>query len=1085
MRRCTTDSCLLMAGARTFNLDLPVATVLPSPRQDWHRLSSGHGRVRVARDIQVDWKAFTPESYLFTHCFPSGTKVLMADGTEKPIETVQEGDMVLSHKGVPRKVTAVMSREVDEDLVELDVASTGKVSSTSEHPYWVIPVEKSWCIHNRGWKKCVHGFASLCDKWSCETNGEECSFVEAGELKPGDLAFTPSLHGEQNKDGFTAKRFRLLGYYAAEGRIDRDKRGGAQDSVRFSISRQEMETIGAEIIDLMSECFGVISHSEFGNTDEGGITLSFASTEASDWFRKCCGVGSKEKRFSFDVMVAPKEYQVELLVAWIDGDGNLGKRDTNVRLSTSSEYLSSQAEVLFDRVGALGIRHGMPNSGGPTNRDKECYIWQVDVQNARLGMLSDRFPSKQYKRWPRTGERYRHAACIVSKIRSVSRKHFSGTVYNLSVDVDESYVAGRCAVHNCTIVSSVATAENGYYIDPACSELVNNNGNGWTNDVLTATFRTFVGGENYLEHVQIPELSKGKILDAVLRPVRYQDKQGREADVYYCFSGESKVLMADGSVCEIREVLPGMEVVSGDGTFQEVLAISRRYVDSGDVVKLSVRGVADDTVVTDNHGYWAKQDLSDDWEWIEAGKLQKNWWVLQPTPHVFGKKSVDADFAWLAGEYAAEGSLVQRKRADGSLYWSFTQFTCHSDEKDAIVSAAESVVDSIGPYDVPFFRSRWDSDVHNVRKCGGSIDVRDKGNGSNVRVGHRVIAEEMYRLCGKGAESKVLSSEILLEWDEESRLHFLAGLIDGDGHARRNVVSFKSASNEMVRQVEFILSSLGMAYSSTGSWHDGPYSGCVTVELDCYASDRLRPYLRIKNDFDKPPAEVHMGNRASLSVDGGIARRLANVGRVQGGVEIPVYNIEVSENHTYIVHNVRVKNCDILVATNRKHTSLVKDIESGKLTTMSMGCLADHVTCSRCGKVLGDNDPNCEHIDRQLLTTFVDEDGIERIVAELCGRMIEKDGKLVGDPKSCRFIEASWVEKPAFCGAVLNHYVTEVPEVAHVLAFPTLKLEETVEDLFKLRVADRTGMIILRVAREELLRRKREDMIERVARCGR
>lgn len=174
--------------------------------------------------------------------------------------------------------------------------------------------------------------------------------------------------------------------------------------------------------------------------------------------------------------------------------------------------------------------------------------------------------------------------------------------------------------------------------------------------------------------------------------------------------------------------------------------------------------------------------------------------------------------------------------------------------------------------------------------------------------------------------------------------------------------------------------------------------------------------------------------------------------------------------------------CDILVATNRKHEGLVKDIESGKLTTMSMGCLADYVTCSRCGIVLSDNQPNCEHLDRQLLTSFTDENGVERIVAELCGRMVKKGGKLEADPKSVRFIEASWVEKPAFYGAVLNHYLSEVPETAKILAFPTPKLAETVEDLFRLRVADRTGMIALRVAREELLRRNREAMIERVAR---
>ena len=172
---------------------------------------------------------------------------------------------------------------------------------------------------------------------------------------------------------------------------------------------------------------------------------------------------------------------------------------------------------------------------------------------------------------------------------------------------------------------------------------------------------------------------------------------------------------------------------------------------------------------------------------------------------------------------------------------------------------------------------------------------------------------------------------------------------------------------------------------------------------------------------------------------------------------------------------------DILVATNRKHQDLVGEIAAGEVNTMSMGCLANWVQCSRCGTVLGDNDPNCDHIGAQLLSTFVDENGVQRRVAELCGRTFVKDGNRTGDPDSVRFIEASWVEKPAFEGAVLNHYVGEARDAGKVLAFPTDKLEETIEDLFKLRVADRNGMMTLRVAREELMRRRREELVNRVA----
>lgn len=174
--------------------------------------------------------------------------------------------------------------------------------------------------------------------------------------------------------------------------------------------------------------------------------------------------------------------------------------------------------------------------------------------------------------------------------------------------------------------------------------------------------------------------------------------------------------------------------------------------------------------------------------------------------------------------------------------------------------------------------------------------------------------------------------------------------------------------------------------------------------------------------------------------------------------------------------------CDILVATNKKHDALVAKIASGDLTTMSMGCLADFVQCSKCGKVLGDNQPNCRHLDHEMLQTFKDKDGVERVVAELCGRLIKKGGKWEGDPKSVRFIEASWVEKPAFTGAVLNHYVAGVPkEAMAILDFPTAKLAETMEDIFRLRVADRAGMIVLKVARAELLKRMQDARQKKIA----
>jgi hypothetical protein len=109
---------------------------------------------------------------------------------------------------------------------------------------------------------------------------------------------------------------------------------------------------------------------------------------------------------------------------------------------------------------------------------------------------------------------------------------------------------------------------------------------------------------------------------------------------------------------------------------------------------------------------------------------------------------------------------------------------------------------------------------------------------------------------------------------------------------------------------------------------------------------------------------------------------------------------------------------DILIANDRKHASLIKDIESGKLSTLSMGCSIDGSTCTKCGHWAADETEFCDHVRHEKGNTFYGEDGQKYRVAELCG-----DESL--DPTGgVTFIEASWVETPAFTGAVARNVLT-------------------------------------------------------------
>ena len=106
---------------------------------------------------------------------------------------------------------------------------------------------------------------------------------------------------------------------------------------------------------------------------------------------------------------------------------------------------------------------------------------------------------------------------------------------------------------------------------------------------------------------------------------------------------------------------------------------------------------------------------------------------------------------------------------------------------------------------------------------------------------------------------------------------------------------------------------------------------------------------------------------------------------------------------------------DILIATDRRHVELIRDIKSGRMATLSMGCTVDFTICTKCGHVAADETELCPHIKYHKGDTFYDEGGKRHRIAELCGHVdIDPTGGVT-------FIEASWVETPAFQGAVLRN----------------------------------------------------------------
>ncbi|MGA4987204.1 RHS repeat-associated core domain-containing protein [Nonomuraea bangladeshensis] len=116
--------------------------------------------------------------------FVPGTMVVMADGTEKPIEDVEVGDKVqatdpVSGRTEAKPVTALIAGEGAKNLVRITVDTDGSqgnasgvVTATSEHPFW-SPADGAWVyaaqLHAGTWLQTGDGTwvqVSAVEKWT-------------------------------------------------------------------------------------------------------------------------------------------------------------------------------------------------------------------------------------------------------------------------------------------------------------------------------------------------------------------------------------------------------------------------------------------------------------------------------------------------------------------------------------------------------------------------------------------------------------------------------------------------------------------------------------------------------------------------------------------------------------------------------------------------------------------------------------------------------------------------------------------------------------------------------------------------------
>lgn len=395
-------------------------------------------------------------------CAPKGTPVFLANGRRVAIETVKEGDEVITHKGRSRRVVSTIVRPHKGVIYHVKAYGHREpLILTGEHPLWLVRGEQTKCRPssksvNRGRIQhvCVPGSVELKKGCAgCQTVPKfQFEWVRTDDACEGDYLAVP-LPKLDPSVTFTIDQARVLGYYLAEGLVLRTKAGNPM-AVQFCTGLHEEQT--HQELYTLGERLGV-DVTEYDAEDRNGKYINFWDRNLAELCIEHCGEKALTKRLSTSLMGADTDTLQAFLGAYANGDG--GSYKGSLYLSTASIELSEQLRLVLARCGMIAsvneIVHKPSNLVQKETIEYQVWVgtdtaWKLGASRLVLGK-SERLSSKRFF------YEYEGVSYLMTPIESVEEVPYDDDVYNFGVEEDDSYLVEGLAVHNCKVPYDVCS----------------------------------------------------------------------------------------------------------------------------------------------------------------------------------------------------------------------------------------------------------------------------------------------------------------------------------------------------------------------------------------------------------------------------------------------------------------------------------------------------------------------------------------------------------------------------------------------------------------------------------------------------
>ncbi len=447
-------------------------------------------------------------------CMGFDSMVITNSGVKQIID-IECGDLVLTHKGRFRKVLKKTYRYFNGNIKTLKVfGASFYYSITPEHPIWqggenwerldnadTFNMANLNCLSNQNSIDITNFTSNVSkqnDKVFCNGNKKKFTDEEVKEIRessvshyklaktfncwPNAIRYVRSNNQPKKSIPINIKLdydFGLIiGYYASEGSV-----GSKGKLVCFALDGHVNIKFSHYVEQLLNAIQNVFKiNAKIRKVQSNCVDVYITSRIVADLMKKICPGRAHEKFIDPTILFSNKEFMTGFVEGYWNGDGCLSNQ---TKATSVSLALLTQIKVALSYFGigaTLAKKTWTPDATicGVKTKKRQGYSLGLHGENERL--FRKLFYSEENE--PKIGGQIiiNNGSFTKQPIKEISDEPYSGTVYNLEVEEDNSYSLLAGTVHNCfandsngffkrTLIESCVSGQPANPIQHACGDV--------------------------------------------------------------------------------------------------------------------------------------------------------------------------------------------------------------------------------------------------------------------------------------------------------------------------------------------------------------------------------------------------------------------------------------------------------------------------------------------------------------------------------------------------------------------------------------------------------------------------------------